>query len=76
MLILLNFFEYRLHKFLYNFSSKYNLIRNKSTSVFVSANNPYDNLLKQIDINGKQKNYYDVATFGEQYGKFLHIKKK
>lgn len=70
MLILLNFYEFRLHKFLLNLSVKFNAVHKKSCSS-IAASNPYEKLIKQIVINGKEKKYFDVSTFGEKYGKCL-----
>lgn len=37
---------------------------------YFSVPNPYTGLLKRITIDGKQRQYYDIASFGEKYGKY------
>lgn len=37
---------------------------------YFTGNNPYSNLLRKITVAGRECQYYDLSTFGEQYGKF------
>lgn len=40
---------------------------------FFTGKNPFDHLLKAINVTGENHKFYDVGSFGEKYGNILFI---
>lgn len=36
---------------------------------YFSANNPFRNTVKEIEVSGKKYKYFDLSSLGSQYGK-------
>lgn len=37
----------------------------------ISGSNPYNNLLKTLEVNGKQYKYFDLGALGDKYSKWM-----
>lgn len=40
------------------------------TWIFILDNNPYDRILKALNVGGKEYKYYDIAALDSCYGKY------
>ncbi|KAJ8684287.1 hypothetical protein QAD02_020079 [Eretmocerus hayati] len=59
----------RLNRLRARVTGHYGVCLVKSIHFEISAENPFKNLIKTVNVGGKEKKYFDVTTFGEKYDK-------